>query len=142
MGYPLGAGPEGGRFGGHFGAYGGPVAGAELGAGPQFPTILAVQGKREGARIVATIGTPGHGRGWLVQRITVSCSGAAVAYVYVEGRKAEHLVSGTPAGAFDEWDGARLMPIPSLRQMYVVWEGAGLSTATAWARVEYWEVST
>jgi len=99
-----------------------------------------VQGVHEGARIVSTIGTPGHGRGWLVQRITVSCSTAAVAYVYVGGRRAEHLVSGTPAGAFDEWDGARLMPIPSLQEMFVVWEGAGLAAATAWARIEYWEV--
>lgn len=144
MGYPAGAGPEAGRFGSSFGAgmpsYGQQQHGQQAAVGSQFPTILPVQAVPMGSKLMSTLGTPGHGRGWLVQRITVSCSTSAVAYVYVGGRRPEHLVSGTPAGSFDEHDAARLIPVPPMQKMYVIWEGSGLTAATAWARIEYWEV--
>lgn len=141
MGYPAGAGPESGRFGGHYGGYGQTAAGQSAPVdGPRLPAILPVQALREMSRLVATLGSPGHGRGWLIQRLTVSCSTSAVAYVYIGGRLPEHLVTGTPAGAFDEHDAAQMIPIPPLQKMYVVWEGSGLATARATARIEYWEV--
>lgn len=135
-GYPPGAGPAAGSFG--------PVS-------PDHrrnltltrPHRIVVQGVYDSAtsRLVATFPPVPSGRMWLVGHIRVRCSALVQAFHYVGGLDPDqHLRSGTPAGAMDDYDANQPIPIMEGEPSYIVW--AGVTTgATGSARMEYWEVS-
>lgn len=143
MTYPAGAGPYGGRFTGSPWA---PSAAPAEGGGAsaaQFPRILTSRAVKDPgrARLIAALGPPTAGLGWMVTRLTVSCDVAAVATIYVGGQEPQHVVTGTPAGALDEHDPSSPIPVPYGQEMFVSWTGADVvDGVNAIARIEYYEV--
>lgn len=135
--YPPGASPWGGRFAGGAGGTG------HVGAGgyDEFPQIVGAQAVWTGTRLRATVGPPPSGRRWLVTRATVSCSTYAKAYLYVGSVQPENLVAGTPAGAMDDYEATRPIPVREHESVTVEWVASALTAdSEGYLRVEYLEV--
>lgn len=132
MTYPSYVGPDAGRFSA--------VPYGTADARSAFPFITPVQASKVGSTLVATFGPPPSGRRWLVQRMSVRCTATSVVDVYVGGTDESHWVTYTPSGARDEHDASSPLPVPENQALTLIWSGADVATASAWARIEYWEV--